>query len=142
MTLLVWPVLAFVALWALVRLGRQGEREGRRNWRVTATIFSAVLLAGAAFSAARGGWVLALVLGGAGLWLTFASRLPGVRRSPTEAPMSLSQARSILGVTAEASEADIQVAWKRLMARAHPDQGGSDGLAAQLNAARDRLLKG
>jgi len=27
------------------------------------------------------------------------------------------------------------------MLRAHPDQGGSTGLAAQLNAARDRLLR-
>jgi hypothetical protein len=26
------------------------------------------------------------------------------------------------------------------MLRAHPDQGGTSGLAAQLNAARDRLL--
>jgi len=28
------------------------------------------------------------------------------------------------------------------MARAHPDQGGTEGLAARVNAARDRLLKG
>ncbi len=27
------------------------------------------------------------------------------------------------------------------MARAHPDQGGTEGLATRVNAARDRLLK-
>ena len=37
---------------------------------------------------------------------------------------------------------DLELAaWRRLMARVHPDQGGAEGLAAKLNAARDRLLK-
>ena len=56
--------------------------------------------------------------------------------------MPLTQARSILGVEESASRAEIQAAYTRLMKRAHPDKGGSEGLAAQLNAARDRLLKG
>jgi hypothetical protein len=30
----------------------------------------------------------------------------------------------------------------RLMRSVHPDKGGTSGLAAQLNAARDRLLRG
>jgi curved DNA-binding protein CbpA len=41
-----------------------------------------------------------------------------------------------------ADRAEIHAAYRRLMQRAHPDRGGSAGLAAQLNAARDRLLKG
>ncbi|MEG1030153.1 MAG: molecular chaperone DnaJ, partial [Brevundimonas sp.] len=48
----------------------------------------------------------------------------------------------ILGVPADASPEVVQAAWRRLMARAHPDQGGTEGLAARVNAARDRLLKG
>ena len=51
------------------------------------------------------------------------------------------EARSILGVGAEANAVEIEAAYRRLMLRAHPDHGGSTGLAAQLNAARDRLLK-
>lgn len=141
MTALVWPVLVIVAIWALVRLGRQGERPRRRHWRVTATLFSAVMLAGAALAAVRGSWLIALVLGGAGAWLTLASRTPSGASRPVDSEMSLSEARSVLGVGADATAQDIQAAWKRLMARAHPDQGGTDGLAAQLNAARDRLMR-
>jgi curved DNA-binding protein CbpA len=55
--------------------------------------------------------------------------------------MSESQARSLLGVEPGATPAEIRAAYTRLMKRAHPDQGGTAGLAAQLNAARDRLLK-
>ena len=56
--------------------------------------------------------------------------------------MDLAEARSILGVSQDASPQTINAAWRRLMARAHPDQGGTEGLAARVNAARDRLLKG
>ena len=136
---LVWLALAAIAVWALVRLGRQTERRGRGHWRVTATLFSAVLIAGAVLLAARGSWLPAAALAGAGLWLTVSSR----QRSPavrTEA-MSPAEARSLLGVPADATPQQINTAWKRLMARAHPDQGGTEGLASRLNAARDRLLK-
>jgi curved DNA-binding protein CbpA len=55
---------------------------------------------------------------------------------------SLAEARSILGVGPQASRAEIQAAYARLIRMAHPDKGGTAGLAAQLNAARDRLLNG
>lgn len=53
--------------------------------------------------------------------------------------MSLAEARALLGVEPAASQAEIEAAYRRLMQRAHPDHGGTTGLAAQLNAARDRL---
>ncbi len=136
---LVWLALAAIAVWALVRLGRQTERRGKGHWRVTATLFSAVLIAGAVLLAARGSWLAAAALAGAGLWLTVSSR----QRAPaprTEA-MTPAEARSLLGVSPDATPQQINAAWKRLMARAHPDQGGTEGLASRLNAARDRLLK-
>ncbi|WP_332654999.1 molecular chaperone DnaJ [Brevundimonas sp.] len=136
---LVWLALAAIAVWALVRLGRQTERRGRGHWRVTATLFSAVLIAGAVLLAARGSWLAAAALAGAGFWLTVSSR----QRAPaprTEA-MTPAEARSLLGVSPDATPQQINAAWKRLMARAHPDQGGTEGLASRLNAARDRLLK-
>jgi len=55
--------------------------------------------------------------------------------------MTREHAASILGVSANASRADVLTAHKRLMKIAHPDQGGSDYLATQINAARDVLLK-
>lgn len=137
---LVWLALAAIAVWALVRLGRQSERRGQGHWRVTATLFSAVLIAGAVLLAARGSWLAAAALAGAGLWLTLSSRQRRVE--PRTEAMTAAEARSLLGVPADATRAEINAAWKRLMARAHPDQGGTEGLASRLNAARDRLLKG
>lgn len=137
---LIWLVLAAIAVWALVRLGRQSEGPRRGQWRVAATLFSAVLLAGGVLLAVRGAWLPAVALIGAGLWLTVASRQRAVAPRRTEA-LSDSEARSILGVPVDASPEAVNAAWRRLMGRAHPDQGGTEGLAARLNAARDRLLK-
>ncbi len=136
---LIWLALAAIAVWALVRLGRQTERRGRGHWRVTATLFCAVMIAGAVLAASRGAWLPAAGLAGAGLWLTVASRQRAP--APRSEAMTEAEARSLLGVPAGASRQDVNAAWKRLMARAHPDQGGTEGLAARLNAARDRLLK-
>ncbi|MDP1528398.1 MAG: hypothetical protein Q8M05_03360 [Rhodoferax sp.] len=137
--MIAWLVLAGIGLWALIRLGRQGERPGRADWRVAATLFGAVLLGGGVLVAFRGAWLPAVGLFGAGLWLTFASR----QRTPVARgeAMSEAEARSLLGVAATATRQEINAAWKRLMTRAHPDQGGTQGLASRLNAARDRLLK-
>jgi len=136
---LLWLVLAGVVVWALIRLGRQTEGPRRGQWRVTATLFSAVLMAGGALAAFRGGYGLAGGLIGAGLWLSIASRQ---RVAPPRAEgLTDADARSTLGVSANASRTEINAAWKRLMARAHPDQGGTQGLAARLNAARDQLLR-
>ncbi len=141
---LIWPILAAIALWALVRLGRLGERAGRGHWRIAATVLGAVLMAAAVVAASHGAWLGAGATALGGLYLIFSSRIraPSTRRAPTDAArLSEAEARSILGVSAKASEADIQAAWRRLMGRVHPDQGGAEGLAAHLNAARDRLLK-
>ena len=54
--------------------------------------------------------------------------------------MTAAQAREILGVKAGASKEDIIKAHKRMMQKVHPDRGGSDYLAAQLNQAKDTLL--
>ena len=136
---LAWLVLGAIGVWALIRLGRHGERRGRAQWRVAATLFSAVLLGAGALVAFRGAWLPAAGLIGAGLWLTIASRQRAV--APRTEAMSEAEARSLLGVAAAATPQEINTAWKRLMGRAHPDQGGTEGLSSRLNAARDRLLK-
>ena len=55
--------------------------------------------------------------------------------------MSRAAAASMLGVGEDAGRAEIEAAYRRLMFRVHPDQGGAAGLATQLNAARAVLLK-
>ncbi len=46
----------------------------------------------------------------------------------------------ILGVAVNASADQVQTAWRKAIASAHPDQGGSEARAAELNAARDAML--
>ncbi len=56
--------------------------------------------------------------------------------------MTREEALQVLGLAEGAAEAEIRAAHRRLMRAAHPDQGGSDWLAARLNEARDVLIGG
>ena len=56
--------------------------------------------------------------------------------------MSESEAWAVLGLGPEATREEIIEAHRRLIQRLHPDRGGSDYLAAKLNAAKDLLLGG
>lgn len=53
--------------------------------------------------------------------------------------MDRAQALQVLGLAEGASAADIKEAHRRLIAGMHPDHGGSDYLAAQINQAKDVL---
>ncbi len=63
---------------------------------------------------------------------------PGGRAKP--GTMTRAEALDVLGLPAKASRAEVQAAYIRLMRAAHPDQGGSDWIAARINQARDVLL--
>lgn len=53
----------------------------------------------------------------------------------------LDRARSVLGITAEADQAAINRAWRSRLTEHHPDRGGDEQLARQINRARDILLE-
>jgi len=80
-----------------------------------------------------------LAIGGAGWWYWFrkGGALPGRPRDG----MTREQASRLLDVAPSASAEEVRAAHRRLVARVHPDAGGSADLTAQVNAARDALLR-
>jgi hypothetical protein len=112
----------------------------RREWRLVSGAFALAAFTGAAFVGIRGAWGSAIVLFVVGLGFLFSTRQQGVGAPPSREAMSAAEARSILGVGPDATRGEVKAAYLRLMRLAHPDKGGTSGLAAQLTAARDRLL--
>lgn len=77
-------------------------------------------------------WLIAL----AAIWLAWRYLRPAPK--PKLSPEAA--ARRLLGVPANADEATIRAAHRRLLAEVHPDRGGSADEARRANAARDLLL--
>jgi hypothetical protein len=76
----------------------------------------------------------AALMAGAILWAAYRRGRSGARAMPVE------DARKLLGVGPGASLAEIRDAHRRLIARVHPDTGGSAELANRINVARDILV--
>jgi hypothetical protein len=76
----------------------------------------------------------ALLMSGGTLYAAFR------RGRFTRPAMPLDDARRLLGVSSDATIADIRAAHRRLIARVHPDAGGSAELAIRINEARDALV--
>ena len=63
------------------------------------------------------------------------------RTQATVNDMDRTEAYRVLGLQSGAGRDEIQAAYRRLIQRVHPDQGGSSDLAARINQARDVLLR-
>ena len=61
------------------------------------------------------------------------------RETIRDESMSVARALEVLGLKAGATEQEIRAAYINLIKRVHADQGGSDYLTKQVNAARDAL---
>ena len=54
--------------------------------------------------------------------------------------MTRQEAADILNVDINASADEVRLAHKKMMLKVHPDRGGSDALAKQINHAKEVLL--
>lgn len=63
------------------------------------------------------------------------------RKASSTGTMTHDEALEVLGLDSGATADDIRAAYRRLMAQAHPDKGGSTWMAAKLNEARAVLLE-
>ena len=143
--MMILVVLALVLIG--VSIGAAGMRRlGRFSsrivgpWRPGVGVLALIALMGAAGLMIRGAEVESIVLGALGVGLAVVARRRSIRPTEPASGMSQEEARRILGVEPSAGPAEIESAFRRLMQRAHPDLGGTSGLAAQLNAAREALI--
>ena len=157
MILILW-ILGFVIVALLVRLLLVKAPTHGKPFLLRAGVVAILLLAiGLGLS---GLWPVAMsLLGGLvvygrplmrafGIWQMIKRFRPkikdssdGGRSSSNASLMDKPQARQILEVGDNASHEEILSAHKRLMAKNHPDKGGSTYIASQINQAKDILLK-
>ena len=119
------------------------------TWRPGAGTLGIACMVAGLFLLVRGAWPVGGVLLAAGLGLLGTARTrfrgwPGWRagsppQTPSGSSMSRADAAAILGVPLDADRAAVLAAHRRLIRMAHPDTGGTPGLAAQLNRAREVL---
>ena len=82
--------------------------------------------------------VLAGVIAYVGL---FRKGLKETNTPSTSSGMPLGEAYLILGLSPGVRRDDVFAAYRNLIKRLHPDQGGTSYLASRVNEAKDVLLK-
>ena len=130
-------VLIGGALWLLLS-GKLARLTGKDGMMLGLAIVGAVM-------AARG----KPLLGGVplGIAALYALRRWPVLMQPRRAhaaidePEAVREARALLGVSMTATADDIRAAHRRLIAKIHPDAGGTQALAEKINEARSILLQ-
>jgi len=133
-------ILIGLAAW-LIWTGRLQSMSAKDGMALGAALVGAVM-------AAKGKPLIgAPLLVGATLFFFARSRPVSKKaKSDTVAPQPVSpqaeiDARKLLGVGPDADARAIRSAHRRLIASVHPDKGGTEALAAQINAARDLLIR-
>lgn len=125
-------LLAVAVLW--LTFGGKVLRD-KRNWPAIGAMAIGVALL------AKGEFIPALILTAGGAFWLRRPKLRMGRLNRFAKDMELAEARDLLGLPLGADREAIVAAHRRLIARNHPDSGGTQALAARLNAARDLLLR-
>lgn len=139
---MIYILIGVVLFGLLVWAGRRARPLlVKREMKIIAGSIGGATVAAGGLLAASGRYLPGAILSALGVALVFVGR--GAAARSTEAPddAAVSEAREILGVGPGASREEIQAAYSRLIRAVHPDAGGTSGLAARLNAARDTLLR-
>jgi hypothetical protein len=152
--------LGLVSLLALLVVASLAARLSARHLRLLALVTLFIILGvGLVVLALAGRYGLAAPLGFIMMWLlrlwrvtregdtanTETGKTGGKKSNRSGGKvgasfMSEAEARDVLGVEATASREEIEAAYRDLIVKNHPDHGGTDWIAAQLNQARDILL--
>jgi len=142
-------ILLAVGLFVLLNWWSKAEVRSAKNAIFWAIIAVCAVLGLILYS--RAGFVGALLPGAFALWrmvgfvrsaASIAGKMGGSGNSTRKSgQMTQDEALEVLGLEVSATEADINSAYKRLMSQCHPDKGGSDWMASQLNEAKRVLLK-
>ena len=141
---------AIVLLVGLLLINLLRNLQARSLRLAGLAILFAIAATGVLIFVLSGRFGFAAPLGAFALWVMRAYLLArqikatgaGGQESPlaSRGPMSRAEALDIFGLEEGASADEIEEAYKTLIMKNHPDQGGTDWLAARLNEARDTLL--
>ena len=140
-------------LWHKVTRAKGDERKKMIFWSIIGSLGAILVILGVTghlniITAAIAGLVALLPRA-----MQFAKYLPFINRlyqqnnqqqaqtpPPGRQAMSLDEAREVLGLKPGHTKDDVIQAHRRMMQKVHPDRGGTDYLAAQINKAKDTLL--
>ena len=141
----------------LQKRGRRLSKDERRQLYKKVALWASVAIVLVLAATGRAHWLMGVIAGLIGIasravqlaayfpiLKKFLSDDAHARTQPNSAmnsnTMSRADAAQILGVAVDASEQEIKDAHKKLMHKCHPDRGGTDALAAQINKAKELML--
>lgn len=152
-----YSLLMIVAVGAAIYLRKKWQKlpESERNsFAKKGLLWGTVAVVLVLVATGRAHWlmgVLAGLLALAGRVAQFAQYMPIFKKifgddaiaspsAPTNGKMTKQEAADLLGVEVTANHDEVRLAHKKLMQKIHPDRGGSDALAKQINQAKKTLL--
>lgn len=134
------PLILLLTIW-LIATGRLQRMTLRDGAALGLALVGATLMTHGAPLVGGGSLAVATLYGAYRLRRLKPRRpAPAPARAPAE-DAALSEARALLGLDASADERAIRAAHRRLIAKNHPDAGGTQALAEKINDARALLLR-